>query len=185
MDINTKKAYELIQKKADSDKTRQAVSNVLGAFNTLLGGVGRYFSEYVPMLNAIREIYGRNPLEEGVIVRVLNRCNSEIFADIRLDKLIGEIPVAGMATSIMCAKTMTWRLGTLFAMLAAKDSEVREADVIDAARKIRKEFPQRNMFSFQKPTPTAFDHLVNGETDSADVFDVDAFFNDVVYRKKT
>ena len=185
MDINTKKAYELIQKKADSNEMIQAVSSVLGFPYTLLADAGVYFSHYVPMLNAIRKIYGRNPLEEGVIAPILKGCKSEIFADILLDKLIGQIPVVGIAANIMCAKTLTWRLGTLFAMLAAKDSEIREADVIGAVRKIRKEFPQRNMFSFQKPTPTVFDYLVNGGTGSADAFDVDAFFESVVYRKTT
>ena len=185
MDTNTKKAYELLQKKSDSNELIQAVSSVLGFPYTLLADAGVYFTHYVPLLNAMRKIYGREPVEDNTVIQVLKECKSEIFADILFDKLIGQIPVVGIAANIMCAKTLTWRFGTLFAMLAAKDSEIREADVIGAVRKIRKEFPQRNMFTFQKPMPTVFDHLVNGGTGSADTFDVDAFFENVVYRKTT
>lgn len=176
MDNTTKKAYALIQKKADSNELIQAVSGVMGFPYTLLADAGVYFSHYVPMLNAIRGFYGRSALNEGILSPILKNCKSEIFADILLDKLIGQIPVVGIAANIMCAKALTWRLGTLFTMLAAKSDDINEQDVVEAVRKIRLEFPQNKTLKFQSPSEKVFDHLVNQTESSYESFDVDAFF---------
>lgn len=181
MDHLTKIAYNLIQKKADSNELIQALSGVMGFPYTLLVDGGVYFSHYVPMLNAIRSLYGRTPLCEGAITPILKGCKSEIFADILLDKLIGQIPVVGIAANIICAKTLTWRLGTLFAMLAAKGDSISVPDVTEAIRNIREHFPQRNMLKFQVPSEAVFMRLVTNKEYATDMFDVDAFFDSIAY----
>jgi hypothetical protein len=59
---------------------------------------------------------------------------------------------------------MTWRLGTLFSMLAARGEEVDGIDVKESMALIRKVFPQSDMFKFVTPEKEKFLKLVNGVT---------------------
>ena len=163
-----KKVYSLIQDKASSNELMQGISGVLGFPFTLIADASVIFTHYGPLLNEIRQIYGRSSLSSEVISPIINGCKSEILADIVVDKLIGQIPLIGIGANIMCAKTMTWRLGLLFAMLSARGEDVSSASVADCTRLIRRLFPQTSMFKFKTPSIDIVEKLLEGVADTDD-----------------
>lgn len=152
MDTKAKQVYDLIQSKASSNEFVQGVSGVLGFPFTLIADAGVIFTHYGSMLNTIRTIYDRSPVSTEVVKPIIEGCKSEILADILVDKLIGQIPVLGIAANIMCAKTMTWRLGILFGMLAARGEEISAESAKNAMIAIRSLFPQKSMITFATPS---------------------------------
>ena len=136
---------------------------------TLIVHAGVIFTHYASMLNEIRRIYGRDCLSSEVIVPIIDGCKPEILADIIVDRLIGKTPVIGIRANVICAaKTITWRLGLLFAMLSARGDEVSSASVTDCIRLIRKLFPQTSMFKFKTPSIDVVEKLLEGVTDTED-----------------
>ena len=144
--------YTLIQSKASSNELMQGISGLLGFPFTLIVDAGVIFTHYGPMLNQIRTIYGRKPLSSEVIKPILDGCKSEILADIIVDKIVGNIPIIGIGANIMCAKTMTWRLGILFGMLAARGEDFNSENARNAMIAIRSLFPQKSMITFTAPS---------------------------------
>ncbi|MBQ3845828.1 MAG: hypothetical protein II817_12800 [Bacteroidales bacterium] len=144
--------YTLIQGKASSNEFLQGLSGILGFPFTLMVDASVIFTHYGPMLNQIRTIYGRKPLNSQVIKPILDGCKSEIIADLVVDKVVGQIPIVGIAANIMCAKTMTWRLGILFGMLAAKGEDFTSENTRNAMIAIRCLFPQKSMVTFTTPS---------------------------------
>lgn len=172
MTNKTKMVYELIQEKATSNEVMQGFSGVLGFPFTLVVDAGIIFTHYGPLLNDIRKIYGRTPLSSEVVGPILNACKSEVLSDLIVDKLIGQLPMIGIAANIMCAKTMTWRLGLLFAMLASRGEDVSEANAMNCVRLIRKVFPQTNMLKFKTPSLTVVEKLLDTvENNTVEDFD--------------
>ena len=152
METQATQVYDLIQSKASSNEFVQGVSGVLGFPFTIIADAGVIFTHYGTMLNTIRTIYGRDPVSFDVVKPIVDGCKSEILADIIVDKLIGQIPVIGIAANVMCAKTMTWRLGLLFGMLAARGEEISADSTKNAMRAIRSLFPQKSMVTFATPS---------------------------------
>lgn len=172
MTNKAKKVYELIQSKATSNQAMQGISGLFGFPFTLIADAGVIFTHYGPMLNDIRAIYGRSGISSEVIGPIISGCKSEILADIVLDKVVGQIPVIGIGANIMCAKTMTWRLGLLFAMLSSRGEEISVASTTNAMRLIREMFPQSNMFKFKTPSITIVEKLLDSvEDESIESFD--------------
>lgn len=167
-----KKVYDLIQSKASSNELMQGISGALGFPYTLIVDAGVIFTHYGPMLNEIRSIYGRGSVSSETVGPLINSCKSEILADIILDKVIGQIPIIGIAANVMCARTMTWRLGLLFAMLSSRGEDISEASAVRAMRLIREVFPQGNMFSFKMPSISIVEKLLDSVEDmSVEAFD--------------
>lgn len=160
MERNSQLVYDLIQKKATSNEFLQGVSGFFGFPVTLVVDAGVVFTHYGPMLDEIRSIYGRKPVSYEVIQPILEACKSEIVADIIVDKIMGNIPVIGIAANIMCAKTMTWRMGLLFAMLSSSGEDISVVTTKNTIKAIRKLFPQRNMFSFTTPSICTVEKLL-------------------------
>lgn len=163
--VKTAKVYDLIQSKANSNQLMQGISGALGFPFTLVVDAGVIFTHYGPMLNDIRKIFGRDSISGEVVTPVLKGCTSEILADLVFDKVIGQIPLIGIGANIMCAKTMTWRLGLIFAMLSARGEEISVDSVRNTTKAIRQMFPQRNMFSFKAPSIATVNALLNAFTD--------------------
>ena len=155
------KVYDLIHEKAGSNEMMQGLSGLLGFPFTLIADAGVVFTHYGPMLNEIRRYYGRSPVSSSVVTPILSGCKSEIIADILMDKVVGQIPLIGIGANIMCARTMTWRLGLLFAMLASRGEEISAESVGNATRMIRLMFPQRSMFAFKTPSMNVVEKLLN------------------------
>lgn len=162
------KVYDLIGQKASTNELVQGVSGVLGFPWTLVADAGCVFTHYGPMFNEIRAIYGKEPMHMGMLVPILEGCKAELFADIVFDKIVGQIPFVGIATNVMCAKTLTWRLGLLFAMLSAQDKEITAENANAAMRTIREAFPQKNMFFFSAPKVATVEKLLEPDAEATD-----------------
>lgn len=172
MASKTTMVYDLIQSKASGNELMQGISGVFGFPYTLIVDAGVIFTHYGPMLNEIRSIYGRSNVSSDVVGPLINGCKSEILADIILDKVVGQIPLIGIAANVMCAKTMTWRLGLLFAMLSSRGEEISDASASCAMRLIREMFPQGNMFKFKTPSIFVVEKLLECvENVSVETFD--------------
>ena len=159
--------YDIIDKKAGSNIAMQGLSGVLGFPFTLVADVGVFFTHYGPMLNEIRAVYGRKPMNKDVFAPVIKGCSTEIMTDMIVDKFLGNIPIVGLPANMICAKAMTWRLGIMFGMLAARGEEINAQSAADTTRLIRELFPQTNTFKFKKPSVAIVEKLLNtmeGET---------------------
>ena len=138
----------------------QGVSGVFGFPFTFMADVGVIFTHYGPMINKIRSIYGRSPVSLETIKPIISACSTEILADVIVDKVIGNVPLIGIAANAMCAKTMTWRLGILFGMLAARGEEISVESAKNATKAIRGLFPQKSMFVFKTPSIATVEKLL-------------------------
>ena len=171
-ECNEAKVYDIIAKKASSNIFVQGLTGWMGFPFTLFADVAVFFTHYGPMLNEIREVYGRAPMNAECLGAIIKGCKDEVISDIVIDKVIGNIPVIGLPANMIAAKAMTWRLGILFGMLAARGEEIKQENVNHAIVLIRNIFPQRDSLFFKKPSVTTVEKLircVEGET--FDVFD--------------
>lgn len=166
------RVYDIIEKKAGSNIAMQTLSSILGFPFTTVADVAVFFTHYGPMLNEIRAVYGRKPINSESLGPIVKGCKSEIIADMVLDKFIGNIPLIGMPANMICAKAMTWRLGILFGMLAARGEDIGAENVTAAVRLIREMFPQKDSLLFKKPSATLVQKLMTAvEGDSVETFD--------------
>ena len=166
------RVYDIIDKKVGSNVAMQGLSGLAGFPFTALADVAVLFSHYAPMLNEIRAVYGRSPITKADFGPILSGCKQELLTDMVLDKIIGNIPLFGLPANMICAKAMTWRLGILFGMLAARGEDVSQQNVANAVQLIRKLFPQKNSLMFQKPSAGTVEKLLKTvDGDSVETFD--------------
>ena len=166
------KAYTIIEKKAGSNLAMQGLSGLFGFPFTTIADVSAIFTHYSPMINDIRRLYGLSEINAKALCPIIEGCSEEILSDLLVDKIGGQIPVLGIPFNMMCAKAMTWRLGTLFTMLSARGQEVSIDNVKNATILIRKLFPPQNTLSFSKPSIIVFEKLVNAmENETIEDFD--------------
>lgn len=166
------KIYSIIDEKARSNIAMQGLSGVFGFPFTLIADGGVIFTHYGPMLNKIRAVYSREELSKEQLFSIVKACGKEILADLLLDKVIGQVPIIGIASNMICAKAMTWRLGLLFAMLSARGEEITVDSAKLAAELIRELFPQRNTLMFKKPSTVIAEKLINSVSgDTVERFD--------------
>lgn len=161
-----KEIYDLINDKACSNVLIQGVSGILGFPFTLIADGAIIFTHYGTMLNEIRKLYGRKPITEDVVVSIVKGISNEILFDLIADKALGQIPVIGIYFNAITAKTMTWRLGILFAVLSARGEEINDKNVEATVKMIRLMFPQQDIFSFKQPYYDAFEKMVLSVTES-------------------
>lgn len=162
-----KKSYEIINEKASSNIAIQGLSGVLGFPFTLLADGAVIFTHYGTMLNEIRSLYNRTPVSEAVVSSIVKGISSELIFDIVADKFLGQMPLIGIYFNAICAKTMTWRLGILFTMLAARGEAIDDATVQDTTKLIRMVFPQTDALKFQQPTYKTFEKLIISVADNS------------------
>mgnify|MGYP000529984447 CR=1 FL=1 len=158
MAVKSKKhsyAYDLIEKKSVSNIFIQGAGGVLGTISTF--GADIYaFRIYSELWDEIRIIYGHQPFELDEVSAIIPKLGKEIITDIALDKVLGYVPIIGVFTNAICAKTMTWRLGILFAILSSKgDILPGDDEIIKAVCLIREMYPQKDMLTFVTPKKDA------------------------------
>jgi hypothetical protein len=129
-------AYNLIARSANENATMQGAGGIFGTITSVAADVVS-IGMYSAMWNNIRKIYGHNEFEANQVKNIIPKLGKEIISDIVFDKIIGYIPLIGIATNIMCAKSMSWRLGILFAMLSSRGSDMPEDSIIKSVRLIR------------------------------------------------
>jgi hypothetical protein len=157
-------AYNIIRKKSEDNTIAQSLSGIFGWPITIGTDIAVIPMIYVPLWDKLRELFSRSNVAHDAATNVIKGILSEIFVDIAFDKFMGNIPLVGIYFNAICAKTMTWRLGTLFTMLAARGEEVEGMGVKETMALIRKVFPQSDMFKFITPEKEKFLKLVNGIT---------------------
>lgn len=154
--------YHLIENKANSNSLIQGVSGFFGFVATLAVDAGSIPLIYVRLWNEIRAVYGQAPITNEDGIKVLANILPEVLTDILFDKFLGNVPVVGVYFNAVCAKQMTWRLGTLFSMLASRGADITTANCKETMIMIRHMFPQKDMFSFTTPDHSKFIPLVDG-----------------------
>ena len=165
MDSNlyiAEEAYTIIQKKSEDNTVIQSLSGLFGWPITIGTDIAVIPMIYVPLWDRIRSLYGHSNIAADAMTNIIKGIVSEIFVDIALDKVMGNVPLIGIYFNAICAKTMTWRLGTLFTMLSAQGPDVEGIVVKETMALIRKVFPQSDMFKFTTPDKETFLKLVDG-----------------------
>ncbi len=164
-------AYDLIARSANENATMQGAAGIFGTFVSIGADVAS-IAMYSAMWNNIRKIYGHNEFEADQVKSIIPKLGKEIISDIVFDKVIGYIPIIGIATNIMCAKSMSWRLGILFSMLSSRGSDMPDDSIIKSVRLIREMYPQRDMFSFTTPDRSSVIRMIeNTSNNSIEEFD--------------
>lgn len=165
------RVYDIIDKKVGSNVAMQGLTGLIGFPFTTIADVTVFFTHYGPMLNEVRAVYRRAPLGIEAFGPVLKGCKQELLADMVLDKVVGNLPLIGLPANMLCAKAMTWRLGILFGMLAARGEEINHQNVANAVHLIRELFPQKNSLMFQKPSAVIVEKLLKAvDGDSVEDF---------------
>ena len=165
------RVYDIIERKVGSNIAMQGLSGLAGFPFTAIADVTVFFTHYGPMLNEVRAVYGRTPIGSEAFGPVIKGCKQELLADMLLDKLVGNLPLIGLPANMICAKAMTWRLGILFGMLAARGDEINQQNVANAVHLIRELFPQKNSLMFQKPSVAIVEKLLKAvDGDSIESF---------------
>jgi len=157
-------AYDIIQKKSEDNTIAQSLSGIFGWPITIGTDIAVIPMIYVPLWDRLRELFSRSNVAQDAATNIIKGIIGEIFVDIAFDKFMGNIPLVGIYFNAICAKNMTWRLGILFTMLAARGEEVEGMDVKETMALIRKVFPQSDMFKFITPEKEKFLKLINGVT---------------------
>lgn len=169
---NEAKVYDIINRKARSNIFMQGLTGLFGFPFTLFADTAVFFTHYGPMLNEIRAVYGRAPMSSECLIPIIKGCKDEVISDIIVDKVIGNIPFVGLPANMIAAKAMTWRLGILFGMLAARGEEINQQNVENAIVLIRNVFPQKDSYYFRKPSVENVEKLIRSVGgDTFDTFD--------------
>jgi uncharacterized protein (DUF697 family) len=153
-------AYREIQSTANSNMMVQGASALFGGAIAWGVDVMVIGTHYVPMFNKIRGLYGRGVVDKGVISPIISNILSECLFDLVHDKFLGGIPVIGVYFNAVCAKTLTWRLGILFSMLASRGEEIYADTVKDCMFVIRSIFPQSSAYVLAQPNSGKFKEIV-------------------------
>lgn len=167
-EIIANNCYNLINSKANNNSTIQGLSGIVGFPFTLGVDAAVIPAIYVPLWNQIRELYGHEKLNSSEMIPVLKKLLPEIFVDLALDKFLGQIPILGIYFNLICAKTMTWRLGMLFTFLSSRTANIPLNSVAKALKLIRNFFPQKEMLKFATPSKDKFLKLIVTEESITD-----------------
>ncbi|MGM9937300.1 MAG: hypothetical protein ACI38A_08145 [Candidatus Ornithomonoglobus sp.] len=152
MQTKFEKAYKIIKSRANSNSFIQALSGMAGFPTTLAVDGMVIFTHYGPMLNEIRSIYGQEPLDKSATAPMLCSLSKEILVDMTVDKILGQIPVAGIYFNAICAKTLTWRLGILCTLISSRGVEFSYANLKDEIGAVRSLTSQSDMLHFVTPS---------------------------------
>ncbi len=152
--------WKMVSSKASSNAFIQGISGIAGFPATLAVDAVVILTHYEPMINDIRRIYGRNVLSSAEAKPMLGSLMKEILVDIAVDKVMGQLPVAGIYFNAIAAKALTWRLGMLTAIISARGDEFTKTNLYDVLKLVRYITPQSDMFKFTKPDYDIFKKIV-------------------------
>lgn len=161
--------YQIIDNKANSNAVLQGVSGFFGFVATMAVDVGTIPLIYATLWNEIRAVYGQPEIGTDDALKVIANILPEVLSDAVFDKVLGNVPIIGVYFNAICAKQMTWRLGTLFTLLASRGEAISSVKCKEAMMMIRHMFPQKDIFSFTTPDREKFiqmaDSVSNTSTD--------------------
>lgn len=157
--------YSIIAGKASNNQWVQGISGIFGFPFTLAADVGVIPGIYAPLWIEIRSVYCQAPVSLEASGSVIKNIIPEVLSDLVLDKALGQIPLLGIYFNVICAKHMTWRLGTLFSMMSARGEEIVSDNITSCMKLIRMLFPQQGQFSFTTPDKSTFIKVVSSVSD--------------------
>lgn len=163
---NVRRAYTIISNKSNSNVFIQGLSGVAGFPFTLVADGAVVFTHYGPMINEIRQLYNRDPIDSNTMLPLIKGMGKDLLIDLLFDKVLGQIPIAGIYFNMVCAKTMTWRLGMLFSILSSRGNKIDEDYIIDTMKLVRELTPQSDVFKFTQPKYETFEKVVNSVGDN-------------------
>lgn len=147
------------------------MSGFFGFIATTAVDVGAIPLIYATLWNEIRAVYGQPEIQTDDALKVIANILPEVLSYAIFDKVLGNVPIIGVYFNAICAKQMTWRLGTLFTLLASRGDDISSVKCKEAMMLIRHMFPQKDMFSFTTPDHDKFIQVVESVKDtSADRF---------------
>ncbi|MBR6619569.1 MAG: hypothetical protein IKK85_04440 [Clostridia bacterium] len=152
--------YKAVGRKATSNTFIQSISGIVGCPATLFVDGLVIFTHYEPMINDIRDLYGRTRISSKDFSSVASCLFKEILVDIAIDKVMGQIPVAGIYFNAISAQALTWRLGMVTTILSARGDTLNNESVSDVVRLVRCLTQQTDMFKFTKPDYETFKKIV-------------------------
>ena len=153
--------YRIIDETANSDAMIEAISGFLGFPFTLIADGATVLTHYIPMLNKIRALYGKAPWTLESFGPVFKSLSGELLFDVLVDKVLGQIPIAGIYFNLICARSLTWRLGMLCAMTSCLENDISDVKLLKKTSVlIREVFPQKSVFKFAKPDYNTFKKLM-------------------------
>ena len=163
--------YQIIDNKANSNAVLQGISGFFGFVATMAVDVGTIPLIYATLWNEIRAVYGQPEIGTDDALKVIANILPEVLSDAVFDKVLGNVPIIGVYFNAICAKQMTWRLGTLFTLLASRGEAISSVKCKEAMMMIRHMFPQKDMFSFTTPDREKFIQMADSVSNtSADKF---------------
>lgn len=152
--------YKTIKSKANSNAFIQGVSGMVGFPSTLVVDGVVIFTHYEPMINDIRKLYGRSEISAKELSPMMGSIVKEILLDFAVDKVLGHVPVAGAYFNAVSAKTLTWRLGMLTAVISSRGEEFTKANISNTIKLIRYITPINEVLKFKKPDYEVFRRIV-------------------------
>ena len=164
----TEQIYDYIKVCADSNALIQGISGWAGFPCTLVVDGAVIFTHYARMLNKIRSMYERPAINEKEVVKLLPGLSEELLFDLIGDKILGNIPFVGIYFNAVCAKTLTWRLGILFAKLSMAGENISVEDASAVLATIREYFPHDDTFKFRQPSYDSFELMLQLADSPAD-----------------
>ena len=138
--------YYFIEATANKNLLMQGISGAIGFPYTLLVDGLALFLYYEPMINKIRNNYSLSAINKEEFVNLIQSSGNELFYDLVIDKIVGNIPVVGVYANIVCAKILTWRLGLLFFYLSARNLELSKNNITVTLKFIRRMMNPNDIF---------------------------------------
>lgn len=160
--------YKMINSKANSNAFIQGISGAVGFPLTVAIDATVILTHYEPLINDIRRLYGRKPLDSKNFSSMFGSLFKEILVDIAIDKVMGHVPVAGVYFNAISAKALTWRLGMLITIISSRGEEINKVNLSNIVKLIRYITPQTDMFKFLKPDYEMFKKIVFSVSDNED-----------------
>ena len=102
------------------------------------------------------------------VVKLLPGLSEELLFDLIGDKILGNVPFVGIYFNAVCAKTLTWRLGILFAKLSMAGEDISVEDASAVLATIREYFPHDDTFKFRQPSYDSFELMLQLADSPAD-----------------
>lgn len=158
--------YKMIKTKANSNAFIQGICGITGFPSTLAIDGIVILTHYEPLLNDIRALYGRTPITIKDSAPIFNSMFKEIMVDLAVDKIMGNVPIAGVYFNAISAKNLTWRLGMLVVIASRRGNDFNKNILFDLIKLIRYITPQTNIFKFIKPDYEMFKKIVVSVSDN-------------------
>lgn len=160
-----RKAYQLIEQKANSSMLVEGLSGIGGFPWTVIADGAIIFTHYQPMVSEIRHIFDRSDISVDDYIKAVKALKSDILMDFALDQICGQIPILGIYFNLICAKAMTWRIGLVLAIASSRGEELCFENLHDAMKLSCQLAPRNGISKLAQPAYEDFEKIINSVAD--------------------